>query len=77
MREGAPAKQELIAAVDLVVKQNYGKVVCLKSGRITYCDLEKIHGKRSLVDVATRYDTERYNGRRTILNGKKNSDQCQ
>ena len=66
-----------IAAVDLVVKQNYGKVVCLRSGKITCCSLESIRGKRSPVDVATLYDTERYNGRRTILNGeKKKGDQC-
>jgi 6-phosphofructokinase 1 len=65
-----------IAAVDLVVKQNYGKVVCLQSGRITCCSLEHICGRRSLVDVDTLYDAERYNGRRTILNGEKNHAQC-
>jgi 6-phosphofructokinase 1 len=60
-----------IAAIDLVVKKNFGKMVCLKGGKITYCALENIYGKLSRVDVATQYDTDRYNGRRTILYGKK------
>ena len=57
-----------IAAVDLVVKENFGKMVCLQNGRITACPLENIYGRLSLVDVATQYDADRYNGRRTILN---------
>jgi len=57
-----------IAAVDLVVREDYGKMVCLKSGQITACPLENIYGRLSLVDVATQYDADRYNGRRTILN---------
>jgi phosphofructokinase-like protein len=57
-----------IAAVDLVVKNNFGKMVCVQNGRIGYCPLENIYGKLSLVDPATQYDTDRYNGRRSILN---------
>jgi phosphofructokinase-like protein len=57
-----------IAAIDLVVRGNYGNLVCFKNGRISYCKLENIYGKLNLVDVATQYDTDRYNGRRTILN---------
>ncbi len=57
-----------IAAVDLVVRQDFGKMVCVQSGRITACLLENIYGKLNLVDVATQYDADRYNGRRTILN---------
>lgn len=57
-----------IAAVDLVVTENYGQMVCYKSGRITSCALEKIIGRPSYVNTETQYDTERYNGRRTILN---------
>jgi phosphofructokinase-like protein len=60
-----------IAAIDLVVNENFGKMVCLKGGKITYCPLERIYGKLNRVDVATEYDTDRYNGRRTIFNGKK------
>ena len=57
-----------IAAVDLVVRNDYGGLVCLQNGRITACPLENIYGRLSLVDVATQYDADRYNGRRTILN---------
>ena len=60
-----------IAAIDLVVKKNYSKMVCVKNGQISYCSLENIYGKLNLVDVATQYDADRYNGRRTIINGKK------
>jgi phosphofructokinase-like protein len=60
-----------IAAVDLVVNKDFGKMVCAKSGGITCCPLENIYGKLNLVDVTTEYDTDRYNGRRTILTGKK------
>jgi phosphofructokinase-like protein len=60
-----------IAAVDLIVRENFGKMVCVKSGRIDCCPLENIYGRLSLVDVATQYDAERYNGRRTILNNSK------
>lgn len=61
-----------IAAVDLVVKDNFGKMVCVKSGRVTCCPLEDIYGRLNRVDVATQYDADRYNGRRSILNnGKK------
>ncbi len=57
-----------IAAVDLVVRKNFGRMVCVKSGRVTACPLENIYGRLNLVDVATQYDADRYNGRRTILN---------
>jgi 6-phosphofructokinase 1 len=56
-----------IAAVDLVVQGKYGTMVCVHNGKINYCNLEKIYGKLNLVNVTTRYDTDRYNGRRTIL----------
>jgi phosphofructokinase-like protein len=62
-----------IAAVDLIVKNRFGNMVCVHNGKISYCPLENIYGRLNLVDVATRYDTDRYNGRRSILiNGKKN-----
>ncbi|MFC1903533.1 6-phosphofructokinase [Chloroflexota bacterium] len=56
-----------IAAVDLVVRRIFGKMVSYKNGRITAVPLEKVIGKPRFVDVKTHYDTERYNGRRTIL----------
>jgi len=56
-----------IAAVDLIVNREFGKVVCYKNGRFTACRFEQLIGKPNLVDVHTRYDIQRYNGRRTIL----------
>jgi 6-phosphofructokinase 1 len=56
-----------IAAVDLIVKEDFGKMVSLRNGRITAVPLEEAVGKLNLVDVETQYDTERYNGRRCIL----------
>jgi phosphofructokinase-like protein len=56
-----------IAAVDLVVNRHYGRMVCVKSGNISSVPLANIYGKLNLVDPATRYDADRYNGRRSIL----------
>jgi 6-phosphofructokinase 1 len=60
-----------IAAVDLVVCQQYGNMVCVKNGKISCVPLASIYGKLNLVDTKTQYDTERYNGRRSILNSAK------
>jgi len=74
-RGGAPSAYDRrmgrhfgIAAVDLAVRKDFGKMVSLKNGRITAVPLEDVSGKLSLVDCVTQYDAERYNGRRTILN---------
>lgn len=56
-----------IAAVDLIVNEDFGKMVSYRNGKITAVRLEEAVGKLNLVDVKTQYDTERYNGRRTIL----------
>ncbi|MFC2014204.1 6-phosphofructokinase [Chloroflexota bacterium] len=56
-----------IAAVDLVVMKDFGKMICYRNGRITTCPLGKVIGRPSFVDVETQYDIERYNGRRTII----------
>ena len=56
-----------IAAVDLVVRRDFGKMISYKNGKITAVPLEEVVGKLNLVDVETQYDIERYNGRRTIL----------
>ncbi|MGD0915278.1 MAG: ATP-dependent 6-phosphofructokinase [Thermodesulfobacteriota bacterium] len=56
-----------IAAVDLIVKEDFGKMVSYRNGRITAVPLGEAIGQLSLVDVETQYDVERYNGRRTIL----------
>ncbi|MFC2063376.1 6-phosphofructokinase, partial [Chloroflexota bacterium] len=56
-----------IAAVDLIVMGDFGKMVCFRSGQVTTCSLEKVVGRTCFIDVKTQYDAERYNGRRTIL----------
>jgi hypothetical protein len=42
-------------------------MVSFKNGEVTAVPLKEATGKPRLVDVDTEYDTERYNGRRTIL----------
>jgi len=73
-RGGAPSAHDRrmgryfgIAAVDLVVRGDFGKMVCYKNGRVTACPIDNILGRLNLVDIKTQYDVERYNGRRTIL----------
>jgi ATP-dependent phosphofructokinase / diphosphate-dependent phosphofructokinase len=56
-----------IAAVDLVVMENFGKMVAYKNGKITAVPLSKVIGTPNMVDVNTEYDVQRYNGRRSIL----------
>jgi len=56
-----------IAAVDLITGGTFGKMVSYRNGQITSVPLEEAVGKLNAVDVKTQYDTERYNGRRTIL----------
>jgi 6-phosphofructokinase len=58
-----------IAAVDLISMNDFGKMVCYKNGSITACPLKNVIGRTSFVNVDVQYDTERYNGRRTILGG--------
>jgi 6-phosphofructokinase 1 len=56
-----------IAAVDLIVKDDLGKMVSYQKGRITAVPLREAISKLNIVDVQTQYDRDRYNGRRTIL----------
>jgi 6-phosphofructokinase 1 len=56
-----------IAAIDLIAKEDFGKMVSYRNGKITAVPLEEAVGKLNVVDIRTEYDTERYNGRRTIL----------
>jgi 6-phosphofructokinase 1 len=74
-RGGAPCAYDrrmgryfAIAAVNLMINGDFGKMVCYKGGIITSTPLKQVVNKLSLVDIETQYDTERYNGRRTILN---------
>jgi hypothetical protein len=50
-----------------IQKEDFGKMVSYRGGRITAVPLREAIGKLNLVDVQTQYDTDRYNGRRTIL----------
>jgi ATP-dependent phosphofructokinase / diphosphate-dependent phosphofructokinase len=56
-----------IAAVNMIDKKEYGKMVCYKNGKITSVPILNVLGHLRLVDVATMYDTVRYNGSRRIL----------
>jgi 6-phosphofructokinase len=56
-----------IAAVDLIVKEDFGKMVSYRNGQITAVPLQEAISRLNLVDVRIQYDTERYNGRRSIL----------
>ncbi len=56
-----------IAAVDLVVRGDFDKMVSFRGGAITAVPLKEAVGKLHVVDVKTMYDVERYNGRRAIL----------
>ncbi|HUH67212.1 MAG TPA: ATP-dependent 6-phosphofructokinase [Syntrophales bacterium] len=56
-----------IAAVDTILNEDYGRMVSLMRGEITSIPLKEIISKLKLVDVEKYYDTERYNGRRSIL----------
>jgi 6-phosphofructokinase len=60
-----------IAAVDLVVMKDFGKMVSYRHGKITAIPIEDALGGSCLVDIETEYDIERYNGRRTILRRSK------
>lgn len=56
-----------VAAIDMIVKGEFGRMVSLQHGEIATAPLEGVINKLQLVDVEKYYDTERYNGRRTIL----------
>ncbi|MFC2012265.1 6-phosphofructokinase [Chloroflexota bacterium] len=57
-----------IAAVDLLLKEDFGKMVSLTNGKITAIPIEDMLGKSRRVDINTQYDTDKYNGRRSIIN---------
>ncbi len=56
-----------IAAVDLIVREEFGRMISYQNGRITSVPMEEVVGKIKTVDVINYYDIERYNGRRTFL----------
>ncbi len=56
-----------IAAVNLINKKDFGKLVCYKHGEISSVPIVDVLGHLNLVDVKTMYDIVRYNGSRNIL----------
>jgi 6-phosphofructokinase 1 len=59
-----------IAAVNLAVREEFGKMVSYKNGQFTAVPIVDVIGRLNLVDTTTMYDTIRYNGSRTILSEK-------
>ena len=73
-RGGAPCSYDRrmgryfgIAAVNLAVKGQFGRLVSVQNGRITSVPLAEVLGRLNLVDVNQLYDTQRYNGSRNIM----------
>jgi 6-phosphofructokinase 1 len=60
-----------IEAVNLIVNKISGKMVSYTDGRFTTVPLENVIGKLKLVDVKTQYDSQRYNGTRSILTAEE------
>ncbi len=57
-----------IAAVDMIINEDFGRMVSLVRGEITSVPLkEAVMEGLKIVDVDKYYDVERYNGRRSIL----------
>jgi phosphofructokinase-like protein len=56
-----------IAAIDMILNEDFGRMVSYSHGEITSVPLKEIIDKLRLVDVDKYYDTKRYNGKRTIL----------
>ena len=56
-----------IAAVDMILKEEFGRMVSLREGKVTSVPLQEALEKLYLVDVDSLYDTVRYNGRRSSL----------
>ena len=56
-----------IAAVDLILEEDFGRMVALREGQITSVSLKQAIEKLKVVDLDKYYDPERYNGRRSSL----------
>jgi len=56
-----------IAAVDMILNEDYGRMVSSLHGEITTVPMKDIINRIRTVDVDKHYDAERYNGKRTIL----------
>ena len=56
-----------IAAVNLAVRKQFGRMVSYRNGKFGSIPIVDVIGRLNLVDINTMYDTQRYNGSRTIL----------
>ena len=56
-----------IAAVDMIVNEDFGRMISLKHGEITSVPLKKALERLYLVDVEKYYDTKNYKSRDQIL----------
>ncbi|OPY15328.1 MAG: Pyrophosphate--fructose 6-phosphate 1-phosphotransferase [Syntrophus sp. PtaU1.Bin005] len=56
-----------IAAVDMIINEDFGRMASLQRGEITSAPLKECIGKLKLVDIEKNYDKDRYNGRRSII----------
>jgi len=57
-----------IAAVDMIINEDFGRMASLMRGEITSIPLKEVVTRGlKIVNVDQYYDTERYNGRRSIL----------
>ena len=56
-----------IAAVDLILEEDFGRMVSFRNGQITSVSLKQAIEKLYLVDVGKMYDPTRYNGRRSSM----------
>jgi 6-phosphofructokinase 1 len=56
-----------IAAIDMIMNEDYGRMVSYLHGEITSVPMKEVIDRLRIVDVDKYYDTERYNGKRTIL----------
>ncbi|RLC21126.1 MAG: 6-phosphofructokinase, partial [Deltaproteobacteria bacterium] len=73
-RGGAPTAHDRrmgrkfgIAAVDMIVNEDFGRMVSVRHGEITSVPLKKALDRLSLVDVEKAYDTTNYKSRDQIL----------
>jgi 6-phosphofructokinase 1 len=56
-----------IAAVDLILEEDFGRMVSLRDGKVTSVSLKQALEKLYLVNVDELYDPIRYNGRRSHI----------
>lgn len=67
-RDRLMARRFGIAAVDMIINEDFGRMASLVRGEITSIPLKEVVTQGlKVVDLERHYDRERYNGRRSIL----------